>query len=272
MELITVKMPDAVGVGAGQTAVFTLPIGRTYHNLLLNYAGVTLAQIDAVRLKINGSTVMELGTGAQVDSRNKFDGLEAAAGLLLINFERESLDLSIQRYAYVIGTGHKWPDGDARQNTEAKTMQLEVDINAAAVGTVLSLKAKQSAPQPLGLIRRMAKVTKALVSSENQIIDLPRNLQTHRQINRFFLLSANTTAFKIEKDNFVMVDRTKAENERYQLNGWRVPQTNIVAFDPTEDGIGSNLIDVFDAQDFQIKPTLSAGETVTLFIEYVGVL
>ena len=272
MELITVKMPDAVGVGAGQTAVFTLPIGRTYHNLLLSYAGVTLAQIDAVRLKMNGSTVMELGSGTDIDNRNKFDGLEAAAGLLLINFERESLDVAAQRYAYVIGTGFQWQAGDARANNEIKTLQLEIDVNAAAVGTALSLKAKQSKPQPLGLIRRMAKITKPIVSGESQITDLPRNKSTHGQLNRFFIKCANITAFKIEKDNFVMVERTKAENERYQLNGWRVPQTGIVAFDPTEDGIGTNLIDVFDAQDFQLKPTASAGETITIFAEYVGVL
>lgn len=272
MKLITVKMPDASGVGAGQTAVFNLPIGRTYHNLALTYSGVTLAQIDAVRLKINGSTACEFGSGTQLDTRNKFDGLEAAAGLLVINFERESLHDAEQRMATVIGTGYKWPEGDARANLEAKQMQLEVDINAAAVGTALSLKAQQSAPQPLGILRRIAKVTKALVSGENAVVDLPRNTNTHRSINRLFMVSANATAIKIEKDSFTLFDRTKTENERYQLNGWRVPQSNYVVVDPSENALGTNIIDVFDAQDFQVKPTLSAGETVTFFIEYLGVL
>lgn len=273
MQLITVKCPDATGVGAGQTAVFTLPIGRTYHNLTLAYSGVTLAQIDAVRLKINGQIVMELGSGNDIDARNKFDGLEAAAGLLFINFERESLHDAVMRMATTIGTGFVHVGPDAYKNAfEAKNMSLEVDINAAAVGTVISLKAQQSSPKPLGMLRRMDKVSKSLASGETFIADFARNLTTKRSINRMFFKSANMTALRIEKDNFRVFERTKAENERYQLNGWRVPQSGWVNFDPSENALGTNVLDVFDAQDFQVIPTASGAETVTVYIEYLGVL
>lgn len=273
MQLITVKLPDATGVGAGQTAVFTLPIGRTYHNLTLSYSGVTLAQIDAVRLKINGQIVMELGSGNHIDSRNKFDGLEAAGGLLFINFERESLHDVTMRMATVIGTGFVHTGTDDYKNAfEAKNMTLEVDINAAAVGTVLSLKAQQSAPQPLGLLRRIDKISKSLAAGETFIADFARNKTTKRSINRMFFVSANMTALRIEKDNFRVFERTKTENERYQLNGWRVPQSGWVVFDPTENALGTNLLDVWDAQDLQVIPTASGSETVTAYVEYFGVL
>lgn len=275
MKIITVKMPDAQSVQAGQTAVFNCPIGRSYLSLNLEYTGVTLAQMLAIRVKGNGATLMELGTGTEVDARNKFDGLEAAAGILRLNFQRESLHDPAQRMLTKIGTGFVHQGADAAKNQlELKSLQVEIDIDAAAVGTTLALTAQQSGPEPLNLVRRVLKFTHAGVAGVNEIATpmLPKNNTQHAQYNRIFIKAANITNIELVKDEFSLFKRTKALNERFQNDGWRVPQAGYLVVDPTEDGLGTNAIDVFDAQDFRLRFNLSGGETVTLFVETLGIL
>jgi hypothetical protein len=275
MKIITVKMPDAQSVAAGQTAVFNCPIGRSYLSLNLNYAGVTLAQILAVRVKGNGATLMELGTGTEIDARNQFDGLEAAAGILLLNFQRESLHDPVQRMLTKIGTGFVHTGADAPKNAlELKSLQVEIDIDAAAAAPVFSLYAQQSGPEALNLVRRVLRFTHAGASGLNEIATpiLPKNTTQHAQYNRIFIKAANITDIELVKDEFSLFKRTKALNERFQKDGWRVPQSGYLVVDPTEDGLGTNSIDVFDAQDFRMKFTLSGAETVTYWIETLGIL
>lgn len=286
MRLITDEMPPAQGVAAGQTAIIPLPIGRTYHNLQLTYSGVTLAQMTAIRLRADGEVVMELGSGTDIDTRNKYDGLEAAAGLLHIGFERESLQLPDARMLTVIGTGWNWSRDSAdgipvaadpleaarRQALEIKNMQLEIEIDAAAAAPVLKLSAQQSAKAPLALLRRLYKWTVQGITGLNEVVNLPKNGTTHRQFNRLFIQGANITQVELYKDGLTLFKRTKAMNEQYQKNGWRVPQAGYVVIDPTENGLGNNLIDIFDAQDFRVKFTLSGAENVTIWAESLGIL
>lgn len=286
MRLLTAKMPPAQGVAAGQTAIIPLTLGRTYHNFQLLYSGITLPQIKAVRLRADGEVIMELGSGSNIDSRNLFDGLEAAAGVLHIGLERESLQLPDARMMTVIGTGWNWSqdsndvfgvvtdvvEAARRQALEIKTLQMEIDIDAAAAAPAFSLYAQQSGKSPLAMLRRLYKWTVQGIAGFNEVVNLPRNLTTNRQINRIFIQTANTTDVKVYKDGLTLFERTKALNELYQKNGWRVPQTGYVVIDPTENGLGNNLIDVFDAQDFRLQFTLSSAENVTLWVESLGIL
>ncbi len=104
MPLLTRKMPSWEGVAAGQTATVRLPIGNTYHKLLVPYSGVTLAQMDEIRVIANGKTIQRLIGGDVLDSMNQFDGRNAAGGILTIDFERFGLRTRAGSEFTVIGT------------------------------------------------------------------------------------------------------------------------------------------------------------------------
>jgi hypothetical protein len=133
-------MPSADGVAAGQTASFRLPIGRTYHTLLLTYAGVTLAQMNELRVVANGKVIQRVTGGAFADSRNLFIKRAAANGVLAIDFDRPGMRLKDGEEYTALGTGV------ADDPQAVTTLTLEIDIDAAAAAPVLSLKAVQSEP------------------------------------------------------------------------------------------------------------------------------
>ena len=72
MSLKTTRaMPGWEGVVAGQTATLRLPIGLTYHQLWTTFTGVTLAQMDELRVVANGEVILRYGSGTLLDSYNR---------------------------------------------------------------------------------------------------------------------------------------------------------------------------------------------------------
>lgn len=283
MKVVTAVMPDAASTTAGTTAVWNLPIGRTFHRLLLTYTGITLAQMLAIRVKANGETIMELGTGTELDARNQYDGMQVSAGVLVLDFERRNLQDPKERYLFCIGTGavHHPADKTAASQLEAdklnareiKTLTLEIDIDAAAAAIVMTpLKAIQSGPRPLHWVRRMRKYSFSAINGVVDFLQLARNTSQAQYINRLFLKGATITKGQIFMDSLEVWNRLVAENSREQKNGWRVPQAGYFVIDPTESGSGSNNIDTRHVQDFRLTVTDSAAETVTVYAEQVGAL
>ncbi len=103
--LLTRKMPSFSGVGAGQTATCRLPIGLSYHNLLLTYSGATLAQLNEGRLVANGEVIQRLVELTKLDTFNQFEGRAAASGVIVLDFDRYNLNTRPARELTKIGTG-----------------------------------------------------------------------------------------------------------------------------------------------------------------------
>ena len=59
----TLKMPSMTSVVAGTTATCNLPIGRRFHELLLAYAGITLAPPGALQQVDRGTLGVRLCLG-----------------------------------------------------------------------------------------------------------------------------------------------------------------------------------------------------------------
>lgn len=87
----TRRMPSFEAVGAGQTATLRLPIGLTFHQVWIEFAGVTLAQMDQIRLVANGQPIHNWGTGTELDRLNQYEGRSAAAGILVLDLDRYGL-------------------------------------------------------------------------------------------------------------------------------------------------------------------------------------
>ena len=82
----TRQMPSFEGVAAGATATLRLPIGRTYHQLILAYGGLaagpgpTLAQITEARILANGQVIRRHGSGTEINADNAFEGRASQPG------------------------------------------------------------------------------------------------------------------------------------------------------------------------------------------------
>lgn len=264
MPKLTTRMPSFEGVSAGATATLRLPIGRTYEKLILSYSGVTLPQMKEIRLVGNGKTIRRYVGASLLDAINQFDRQNAAAGILTLNLTRPGLITKAGREDTLLGTGVRPSE---QFPVTLTTLQLEIDIDAAATAPVLSCKAVQSSPRPLDKVLKVRRFGYApSASGEFEIADLPRG----DLINRIVFESANIDAIRIERDNRVIFERTKAENDDIQSNGVREPQSGYFVYDPTEEGYGSEPLVTAGVQDLRIILTMSGADQVPVNVEYIG--
>src|SRR5690606_2956761 len=156
---------------AGATATLRLPIGLSYEQLLINYSGVTLAQITGIRVVGNGKPFMRFTSGTRLDMINRFHGRAAAAGTLLVDFTRFGLRTRQGEEVTALGTGVPSKAG----STELSTLAVEIDIAAAAASPALSCRAVQSQAQPLGLIKHVREFGyQPAAAGEFEISDIPK--------------------------------------------------------------------------------------------------
>lgn len=263
---LTRQMPSFEGVAAGATATLRLPIGLSYEQLLITYSGVTLAQINEIRAVANGKTIMRFASGSRLDLMNQFDGRAAAAGVLTLDFARYGLRTRQAEELTVLGTGIQ---PSAEFPVSLSTLALEVDIDGAAVSPALSARAVQSMPRPLGLIKQIREYSyNAGAAGEFEISDIPKG----PLFNRVFFHSANITALRVERDNYTVFERTKAENDLVQADGVRVPQAGVFVFDPTEGGLGAESLETLGVHDLRFILTMSAAGAVPVTVEAMGPL
>lgn len=262
---ITKRMPSFEGVAAGATATLRLPIGLTYEQLLISYAGVTLPQITEIRVVGNGKTFQRYTSASRLDMMNRFTGRAAAAGVLLIDFTRYGLRTRQGEEVTALGTGVASKDG----STELSTLAVEIDIDAAAAAPALSCKAVQSAPQPLGLIRHVREFGyNPSASGEYEISDIPKG----HLFNAVHFVSANVTALKIDRDGYAVFERSAAENSLIQADGVRVPQAGVFTFDPTEIGNGGETLQTAGVFDLRFIATMSAAGALPVVVESIAPL
>ena len=273
-------MPAVEGVAAGSIATLNMPIGLTYHGLLFTMGGTTFdltTYITEIRLKGNGREIFKCA-GADLDLFNKFDGRAGASTTqFYLDFERYGLDVATGpspaeairgRELTAIGTGVSPAVSKA---LELSTLQLEADISSSASAPTLSAKALQSAPRSLGLLKKRRKFVYTPGGAvEFEISDLPRG----DLIDKIYIKSAGNyiTRVKLERDNFLAFDRTPAENTLIQQDGVRVPQSSLFVVDPSERGRGDEAYTTATVQDFRLKITVSAADTLTIYVDYLGAL
>jgi hypothetical protein len=260
---ITVPMPSFEGVAAGQTATCRLPIGRSFHTLLLTYAGVTLAQMDELRIVANGKVIMRYLSGTFLNIINMFYGRATASGVIAIDFDRINMMLKAGEEFTQLGTG------SINDKTPITTLNLEIDINAGAAAPALALKAIQDDPTPLGLFRKLRQFTyNAPAAGDYEIKDLP--VGDIIGLICFHQAIASITRIKIEKDNYTVFDRTAAENVMIQTDGKRVPQAGYSFVDFSELGYASEGLPTAGVQDLRITLTMSGAMAVPVTVEYLG--
>lgn len=276
--LSVLKMPDANTVAANTRAVFNLPIGYTYHQLILTMGGTTFTQahIDSMRLKMNGAVEKELGSGTHRQAMNQFNRKVAVTNnQLVIDFERPGVHYPESRMLTVIGTGYE-PTGKpaevAKQKLqELSTLQLEVDIGGATAPT-LELHAMVSGAQKLGAVERITSNVYSIPSGTWQITDLPRASSKYGLLDKVVIAHSNVTSMEIKVNRETLQELTPNRASLIQSNGVRTAQSGYFIWDSTQEGLGSQQINLENAQDFELKGTSSGADTITVYAHYIGTL
>ena len=259
---ITSVMPSFEGVSAGATATARLPIGLTYEQLLLTYSGITLAQMNEIRIIGNGKTIQRYTSGSRLDQLNQHSGRAAAAGVIVVDFTRFGLRTRAAEEITGLGTGVR-----NSESVELSTLSIEIDIDGAAAAPALSLKAVQSSPKPLGLIRWVREFTyNAPAVGEYEISDIPKG----HLFNAVHFNSAQVTTLEIQRDRFTTFKRTGAENSLIQTDGVRVPQASVFTFDPTEIGNGAESLETAGVHDLRFIATMGAAAAVPVTVESIA--
>lgn len=261
----TSRMPSFEGVAAGATATLRLPIGLTYEQLLISYSGITLAQMNEIRVIGNGKTFQRYSSGVVLDTLNQYQGRAAANGILVIDFTRYNLRTRQGEEVTALGTGVQSKDG----SVELSTLTLEIDIDAGAAAPALSCKAVQSAPQHLGLVRHVREFGhNPTAAGDYEIADIPKG----HLFNQVHLFSADVNSLRIDRDGYTVFERSDAENRLLQDDGARVPQAGVFTFDPTEVGNGSETLQTAGVFDLRLIVGMDSAGPLPVVVESIAPL
>lgn len=273
------KMPPFEGVAAGQTALIKMPIGRRFHFVDLVYSGVTLSQMTEIRVILNNKVTQRF-SATERDIMNQYYGLEAAAGILRIPFNRLGLKLRDLEEQTAINTDSVDPEG-----RRIAAFSIEVDISANADSPALEAYAEMSPQLPggPGVVMHIRKTSRSIAGAGDlEVSDLMYGTPISQALNALFMKPSAGSISQVEvwRDTYREFRRTTAQNEKIQKEGGRVPQSGYWVIDSTERGYGANQIALVKRvgdrleklSDFRVIPTLSGAATVNFIAEYMGVL
>lgn len=247
-------------VAAGQTATAKIVPSNTLRAARIIYSGVTLAQMTEIRLVVNGDVIRRYRGGDELNRENQFLGRAAAAGTLIFDMERYHQLADAGRQLTSLGMGL----ADSARFI-ANTVEIEIDIDAAAAGPVLRLGLDLTLPGRTGeVLHRRIRNLSADGSGEQEFNDL---LLGGEQVYMMEFASQRMTDLKIERNNSVAFERSRADNRQIQVDEGLNP--GALLFDGANEsycyfpGERSNIGGLFlsgAGDDIVFKPTFSAAE------------
>ena len=229
----TYEMPAIEGLVAGGKATVRLPIGRTYHSLILAHVNgvstaTTLAMFENIRLIANGRVIQEWrkdsglnrSGAALLQMLNTFDGSPSGlssstvVGLALQLDRRGMLVRAAQEYT-ALGTldavsAQVLQDAAAKAGQvlppQISSLSLELDVSASYGTTVpaggsgdFKIFAEQSEPAPAGETRIFRTFTKNInigtASAAAAVENQISEITRNGKLARIFLEAPSTVAF-----------------------------------------------------------------------------
>lgn len=254
------KMLPFTNVVADGVASLELPIGMTYHRIILELGGTTFtkAMITNIKAKLNGKTFYEI-PGTELDEINQYKGLTAAATFLTIDFT--------EPFAKTVGGMGGGAIGTA---SGVRSFTLEVTIAGATAPTLQSW-AMQSEPMPLGLIMGLVHHPVTFSAGGTFPIVLPHGKEAGHLIKRVHFFHANMTALEVKKNGLVIFDEMALDiaefiGEEYGQT-W---QAGLYVYDPILTRDVKRVVNTSNAQDLRFNVTVSAADTINVYAEYIG--
>ena len=286
---VTQKLQRPTGVAASSGVIGVLPIGLSYEELFVVYAGsILVANMSNIRLVANGKPIQEFRTGTELNTYNVYNKRTTTAtnSILAIDLNRRLLLNQAYRELTKLGTGKpvdlrqslgKTQNGGDIPNPNynpfpVQTLTLEMDLDST-VGTTatITLYAIQSDSAPTGLLRKIRKFQHNPTATPYDIADYPKG----DMINAIYLnYGVKLTNVKLLRENYTVFDRTRVLNNLIQTDGAiRTPQTGMFVLDTTEEELGDQVITTAGVNDLRLTLDFSATPTtLTSTVDFIGQL
>lgn len=246
-----------VNVVAGQKATLQLPIGVTYHGILLGLTNVTKAQLDRIVVRTNKKIHVDI-TGSHLDAMNTYKGGAVDAGFILIDFTEHQAKDALSEFAGSIGTGEG-----------VTSLTVEVDINAAAVNPAISSWSMVSSASALsGNIAALVPQSLAISGAGTWDLELPHGPGSAHVLKRVWLFGANITSVEAKKNGLEIHKLPATANEFLQEHYEGTPPANCYCVDfVAGNHVAGEALTTRDAQDLRLKITTSGAVTVTYYLD-----
>lgn len=246
-------------------------LGTTLECINLNLGGTfTKAMMTSIQLKANGKVIFET-TGTNLDLLENFKGYATAdATKLSINFMEPKTKTVNAFQAGAI---------DLSPESGITNLRLEVTITGATSPTLSAIAEVSPAidiPSERAirfLMLRRHRNTQTIGAAGTFSLQVPHIEPSGggSVFKRIGIFSAQCNAIKAMREGITEFEVTKIEQEWIQKKAGRVPQTNLVVFDPILDGIQAGRVwDTRPAngvRSAQLYGTFAAGETITIETE-----
>lgn len=229
----------------------------------------TKSMITLLQLKANGKVIYET-SGANLDAAMLYNAASSDVTIL-------KLDL-MDRKARTVNA---WQAGafDFSNKSGITSLRLEVTTAGATAPTlvgVADVSPPTNDPAENGirwLLTRKHRATQNIGAAGTFALAVPHIDPAGGGSNyrRIYVYSANCTAVKTVREGVTEHELTKLQNEACQKDNFKVPQANLVVFDPVQDGqLQGRTWDTrpqSGVRSAQFYATFSAGETITIETE-----
>ncbi len=252
-------------VAANSVASLELPLGPTYHEIILKLGGTfTHAHITGIRCKLNGKVFFEI-TGTYLDAITDYKGETTAATFLSIPFCELDAKTINGMYMGAIRTG---PAAGVASFT------IEVTIGAATSPTLESVSIVSANAKEPGSITAMFNHPQTYAAGGDYFITLPHGPNAQRVLKRaYFFHTGDMSALSVLKNGIeIFEDMSEAWAEYLTERRKKVWQTNLFVFDPIDLMDLASMVNMTDAYDLRFKISLDAADTVNVYAEYMGFL
>jgi len=269
------KMTPLVNISpvtAGATVTLDLPLGVTYHQVQLLRGGTTFtaAQMKNIKVMADTKTFQEFADAAELAKYNAYYGRAQSGNYNTIWFDRPEL-------------GEDYRDITAVGTLDLKKLQIQFDVDIAAVAPTLKAQAVTSLGEPIGLITKIKRQTYPIAGTGEQ--DLTRIPQIGKIIAlHFSKLADDVTKVIIKRDGVDMLESNATDLEELLKQYDRVPQTLWATVDFCVKGNLSDALEVLayapsvpgaapqPVQDLRAKLTLTTAGDVILLSEHLDSL
>ncbi len=271
---LTRRAPGWEGnIVAGNTLTLRCPIGLTYHQIFTEFAFLATATpvaledaVGEIRVMANGRPIWSI-LASELDKKNQFEGRAAAAGILTIDFDRYNLRSRGAEEYTSVGTG------SLDDPTPLTTLNIEMDLKpgSAVTSGTLSSKLKQDESRNLAFFKKLRRFGYSVPGAAVFEVDkLPKGELINMAL--FFESANDIDNLRLERDNFVMFDRSKELNARIQSDGVRTPIANLYAYDTSEDGNGTEQLVTQGVNDLRFFLDIDGAMDLVVLVEFIGIL
>lgn len=262
------RMPSFLPVAAGSPAALQLPLGPTYHQIILRYkrSGVdaTEAQcksdLTEIRLKVNGRTLFQLSAKHTIDLLNKYYGVAFTPGQIVIPLARP--------WMRQLETEERLAWGTANLNS----FSIETDIASSAVSPSLEAMADidPMSRQDLGGIIEVHK--QEFATPVSGIFEIRGLATLNGNLVALHCENSNITKLESYMNKQVAIDADlDVLKSLYTWNGERSPQAGYAHIDACYRNRIMDQWPLTGLQDFVVKPTLSAAGSIPIIMETYNV-